>query len=247
MMTRGTGVRSPVGVLNHRAELPYSIDLPVLGIMTRFETNSRDVYDLVAEKFGPWSTPAMDCPALDAPRAHVRVLVHEATEHGAGRAPVQHVCPDDRRMIAHSPGSFAICDPARSEVYARVTTELVADREHFHDQVLQAMTLALLSSWDRHFVHAAAIARGDRALICSAASGTGKSTLAYLAYLSGLERVDQDAITEALCRDIAPGFDRHAAHHEPAARAIARRGGWRLRLSKNPHDALPHLLRMLED
>ena len=317
----------------HRVRLPHSVDIPVLGIVTRFETNSLDVHALVHEKFGPWGILQVGSALPVAPRAHVRVIVHAGSENVVGRAPVVHVCPDELRMIAYSAGSFAISDPTRGEVFAYVTTELVADREHFHDQMLQAMTLALLSSWDRHFVHAAAIARGGRAIILAAASGTGKTTLSYLAHASGLEvmsedrvwiqqspalrvwgwpfqlhlrpeaarhfpelsaqrtqshgdgkqrlvvdvaptagaarrfhaddavvclvervdgpasleRVEENVIVEALCGHVAPGFDRHAAQHEPAVRAIARGGGWRLRLSDNPHDALPHLLRMLDD
>jgi hypothetical protein len=34
--------------------------------------------------------------------------------------------------------------------------------------------------------------------------------------------------------------------HAPAMRAIAAGGGWRLRLSGNPHEALPLLRQMLD-
>ncbi len=331
-MTREAELRAAAYASARRTILPHSVELPVLGIMTRFETNSPEVHALVNEKFGPWDAVRLESPVPAVPRAHVRVIVHAGSEHVVGRAPVVHVCPDDLRMIAYSPGSFAISDPTRGEVFAYVTAELVADREHFHDQVLQAMTLALLSSWDRHFVHAAAIARRSRAIVLAAASGTGKSTLSYLAHASGLEvmsedriwiqqspalrvwgwplqlhlrpdaarhfpelaaqqtqshgdgkqrlvvdlapmagrerqfyaddavvcllergdgaasieRVEEHVIVESLCGDVAPGFDRHAAQHEPAVRAIAHGGGWRLRLSSNPHDALTLLLRMLD-
>jgi hypothetical protein len=313
-------------------DLPFTTELPVLGIATRFETNSRDVHSLVDETFGAWRRLPMDARAGSAPAAHVRVVVRKGSEETAGRSPIRHSLPDHRRVIAQSAGSIGVSDPNRAEAIAHVTTELVADREHFRDEMLQAITLALLSSHDRHFLHAAAVARGNRAVLLSAASGTGKSTLAYLAHRSGLqvlsedrvwiqqspalrvwgwpmrihlrpeaarhfpeiagtptylhggekqrhvvdiaphtgeqtsfyaddvvvclltrgdhataalERVDSRIIVETLSGDLAPGFDRHAERHVPAMRAIAEGGGWRLRLSGNPHEALPLLNEML--
>ena len=328
-MTRG--ILPTTGYWAPSSDLEHTIDLPVLGIATRFTTNSHDVHSLVTESFGAWGRLTEEASPRSLPFAHVRVLVREGRETASGRSPIHHSFPDEMRMIARSVGSVGISDPHRAEATAEVTSELVADRDHFRDEMLQAITLALLSSYDRHFLHAAAVARGNRAVLLAAPSGTGKSTLAYLAQRSGLdvmsedrvwiqrspalrvwgwpwrlhlrpeaashfpelegaathehgankprhvvdvitsgisaprfyaddvtvclltrgqdgpllERVGAEVIVDALSRDIAPGFDRHSARHLPSVRAIAGAGGWRLRLSQDPHAALPFLEQML--
>jgi Serine kinase of the HPr protein, regulates carbohydrate metabolism len=310
-------------------DLAYVVELPVLGILTRFETNSRDVLSLVDESFGTWARlPSVAVDTSTKPR--VRVAVYDGKEGDTGRSSIHHSLPDARRVVARSAASMGISNPDCNEAVAEVTSELVADSDYFRDEMLQAITLALLSSYDRHFLHAAAVARGDRAIILAGPSGIGKSTLAYLAHRSGfevmsedrvwiqrlpatrvwgwparlhlraesvhhfpelggsatrshgaakerhvvdiassvavprfyaddvevcllsrcsgppwLERVSADVILEALCRDVAPGFDRHSDRHVPSVRAIAGSGGWRLHLSGDPHEALPLLERML--
>lgn len=313
------------------ARLEYSIDLPVLGICTRFETNSRDVHELTLETFGAWKHLSSDAQTPYGQSVQVRTIVRDGHENTDGRSPIQHTLPDALRVIARSAGSVGISDPERAEATALVTTELVADRDHFRDEMLQALTLALLSSYDRHFLHAAAIKRGRRAVLLAAQSGTGKSTLAYVAHRAGIqvmsedrvwiqqepalqvwgwpmhlhlrpeaaehfpevgglplhargardvrhlvslatsersappfhadeitvclltrgedppsiERVSAVEIVEALTHDVAPGFDRHTTRHRPAMQAIAGDGGWRMRLSPDPHEALPLLEHIL--
>jgi hypothetical protein len=180
-------------VLLRNAELAYVVELPVLGIATRFETNSRYVRDVVEDAFGMWRGLSDD--ANRSPNvARVRVLVQEGTEGSDGRVRIRHVSPDPTRVIVHSPGSFGISDPARGESVAYVTTALASDRLHFRGAVLEAITLALLSHFDRHPLHASAIARGRRTLLLAAPSGTGKSTLAYAAERDGLALVSEDLV-----------------------------------------------------
>jgi hypothetical protein len=182
-------------VLRRHASLEHHILLSVLGIPTRFETNSVYVKHLIEESFGSWR----NLPAVpDGDRTHallVRVIVHEGTEYDdSGHAPIQHLCPDATRVMFHSPGSIAVADPQRGESVAYVTTALVADRGHFRVNLFEAMTLALLSHFDRHPVHAAAVVSGDRALLLAGRSGAGKSTLAYAAYAAGLDVLADDHV-----------------------------------------------------
>lgn len=174
--------------------LVYSIELPVLGIATRFETNSRYVYDLVVEAFGSWRCLPYDAQVFPAGGLRLRIVVREGSEGGTGHAPVRYFIPDATREVMHSPGSVAISDPLRGESVAYVTTALASDRAHFRHTVLEGMTLALLSRFDRHPIHAAAIARGGRAVLLAAPTGTGKSTLAYTAYRAGLDVLADDHV-----------------------------------------------------
>lgn len=61
-----------------------------------------------------------------------------------------------------------------------------------------------------------------------------------------LERVGRDEMIDVLSRDIAPGFDRFPVRHAEVVARVAADGGWRLALSNDPWEALPHLRTMLD-
>ena len=183
--------------LQREMELPYSIELPVLGISTRFETNSRYVYDLFLETFGGWGC-LPDEVRTESRRLRVRIVVAEGEEGEGDHAAVTYECPDETRVVLRSPGSSGISDPSRCESVAHVTTALVADRAHFRLTVLESLTLALLSHFDRHPIHAAAIARNRRVVLLSGPSGTGKSTLAYAAHMAGFDVLGEDHVWVSL-------------------------------------------------
>jgi len=308
--------------------LDFVVELPVLGIATRFETNSGYVREVVEEAFGLWRGLAPAADTATAEPLRVRLVVFEAEEGVETGAVIRHLCPDPVRVLVHSPGSLAVVDPARREAVAYVSTALAADRAHFRREFLEAVALALITHFDRHPVHAAAIGR-DRAVLLAGPSGSGKSTLACLAHAAGLgvlsedivwvqleprfrlwgkpdrlhllpetaalfrtlvargapvtvngqrkiaiaiepgnarfaaddavvcllergagqpalARLTSEQVQDALGRDPAAGFDR-LAHRLPAAiDALSRHGGWRLRLSQDPREALPLLRRMVD-
>ncbi|HKG91062.1 MAG TPA: hypothetical protein VKA84_04150 [Gemmatimonadaceae bacterium] len=182
-------------VLLRHPTMVASVELPVLGIATRFETNSRYVAGVVEEAFGGWRRAAAAAGGDSSGSLLVRVVVHEGAEHpGGGHAPVRHLCPDATRVIAHSPGSFAVSDPARGEAVAYVSTALAADRAHFRGAMLEAITLSLLAHFDRHPLHAAAVGSGERAVLLAGPSGAGKSSLAYAAHEAGLGVLSDDRV-----------------------------------------------------
>jgi hypothetical protein len=175
----------------------HALTLPVLGLPTTFESNDAEVIAAAEESFGMWRALARDRREGEARALHVRVSVVPGDEgglRGGEHAPVRYSCPDETRVVVQTPGSLAVSDPSKHEVVARVTPALVADRAHFRAEVLEAVTLALLSHFDRHPVHAAAVARNGRALVLAAPSGTGKSTLAHACHRDGLALMSEDQI-----------------------------------------------------
>jgi hypothetical protein len=182
--------RAPMAV----PPLDHHVVLPILGIATRFETNSRAVLDVVTDAFGAWRALDVAAGHGEAP-ACVRIVVRDGAD-AAGvdgpRAPVMHIWPDATRFVAHSPSSVGVADPARREAVAFVTAALVADARHFQHAMLEALTLALLSQFDRHPVHAASVRGRARVALLVGPSGSGKSTLAYAAQRAGLTVLSDD-------------------------------------------------------
>lgn len=177
----------------------FVTELPVLGIATQFETNDAGVARCVDEAFGMWHALAGERAVGDVESAPlvVRIEVVEGDEGPLspdGHARVRYSCPDEARVVVETGASVAVSDPLRREAVARVTAGLVADRGHFRAEILEAVTLALLSHFDRHPVHAAAMALNGRAALLAAPSGTGKSTLAYHCHLDGLDLLGDDHV-----------------------------------------------------
>lgn len=290
--------------------LPIVVELPVLGIRTRFATNSERVACTVRERYGCWN--AIDeSDVSDEPVVKVSIRVHERSE---GDSPMQYSLPDATRVIAQSTGSLGMSDPLRGVSSVDVSSELVADAARFHDTMLEAMIFALLAHFDRHPLHASAVGADGHTLLLAGASGSGKSTLAHAAHACGLtvmaedrvwvqldptprvwgsswptrvrlaavngakratpldgsltrdrllaeratvcvlepgarsasiDRLTPSEVECALMRDVAPGFDRFPERHPRVARTLAAGGGWRLRLSRDPTEAMPLLRRAL--
>ncbi len=191
--------------------------IPVLGIPTRFESNSPAILRLAEEAFGAWKV-LCDGQPLDGPPALVRIDVRPGDEGGATRVPVRWTSAGGGAWRLETPGSSGRADPAARASYGEVTEALVADREHFRYSVLEALTLSLLTQYDRQPLHAAALVRGRTALLLAGPSGVGKSTLTYAAVRAGFQVLAEDAVFLQI-RPVPrvwgmPGY----LHPDPAAR-----------------------------
>ena len=177
--------------------LSHEVVVPVLGIPTRFTTNEPAMLDVIEESFGVWRALAPhDVGVGTGGVAEVRVAVVPDRDEVADTEgqTITHETSDDLRFVARSTGSAAESDPAKRLVTIRASRALVADRERFRTELLEAAVLALLSCYDRHPVHAAAVAHRGHALLLAAPSGTGKSTLAYACHEAGLDLLGDDHV-----------------------------------------------------
>lgn len=187
--------------------LPLALELPVLGLPVRFEADAQVVLDTVEEAFGAWRGVAVDTAATG--RFTVRVAAAE-TPHGAlggrtasarctGVSPrpggrIRHLTPDGSRLVVVSPEVIGCSDPRRRSAFARITATLLEDRPRFREEVLEALTLGLLTRFDRQPLHAAALVREGRAVLLAGPSGSGKSTLAFAAARAGMDVLSEDTV-----------------------------------------------------
>lgn len=169
------------------------VTMPVLGIPTRFESNAPEVIRIAEEAFAAWRMLEDDPAWITAYPARVRILVREGNEGPDDHAPMDWATRGRGWQVA-TPGSRGFADPDRRESLAHVTTALVRDRDHFRYGVLEALTLALLTRFDREPLHAAGLVRGDTALLLAGRSGVGKSTLSYAAIRAGLKVLAEDIV-----------------------------------------------------
>jgi hypothetical protein len=182
-----------IGALANDERLEYREVLPVLGIDTEFLTNSQHVRELVDDAFGTWRQTDRRLVG-ENPRLTIRIVVADGDEGEAEHAPIRHYYMDRERLVAHSPGSIGITNPPTREAMALVSAALVADRDHFRVAMLEAITFALLAQFDRHPLHAAAVAHDNRVVLLAGETGAGKSTLAYLAFRAGLGVLAEDHV-----------------------------------------------------
>ena len=173
----------------------HAVTLPVLGIATRFETDAPRIIELVEEAFGVWRALAPDEAGDEPEPVRIRIVVTDRVDGDEYHdAPIRHSMSDDLRFVARRKHRIAASDPARRRAVVCASAQLLADHARFRTDVLEAVVLALLSCYDRHPVHAAAVAHRGHALLLAAPSGTGKSTLAYACHAEGLDLLGDDHV-----------------------------------------------------
>jgi len=167
-------------------------DIRVLGIPVVCQSNSRYVCDRFADAFAVCQHEEGDAPG--APALVVRIAIVDWPEEGARSPDVRTFALDGHRLLLHSSGGVAWIDPERREAVAFVGAAIAADRRRFTRHVLDAMTLALLTHYDRHPVHGSAVVHGANAVLLVGPSGSGKSTLAHAAHEAGLMVLSEDTV-----------------------------------------------------
>lgn len=191
-MSEPTPFERPLDPVYHTVPLRHVLELPVMGIVVRFESNSPAGIAAAREAFGTWEALAARPELIDQGGIRVRVIVHDGDEGPAPHAPVAWRLPDADRLLIHTPGSIGLVDMGRRDGVAFVTPALLADRAHAQYALLHTLVVPLVDTYDRYPVHAALISRGGAALLLAGPAGTGKSTLAFEAHRHGLFVLSDD-------------------------------------------------------
>ena len=175
--------------LHHRRELR------LFGLPLVVESNAEPAMEFVDYLFGAadHASPS-DTPISRAPM-RFRIVV-EPSRTGGGTPPTTWRMPDEDHVIFAGPGVLGSLDLAAASgvVFAEEWLMRHEGGSGFAHGMVQGPILTLATRRDRHPIHAAALRRGDRALLLHGPSGAGKSTLAYLASRAGIDVLSDDAI-----------------------------------------------------
>ena len=161
----------------------------LLGHAVRFESDSTIALDRVRELVQEYRGHV-----ITADIAHplcVRVTASSRTAWPSAGG-IRHVSHADGRLTIEGTGVTGTVDPVRREGVAEVDRDLLDNPDEFRAAVLEPLTLALISHFDRHPVHAAAIVHKGKALLLAGPGGAGKSTLAYAALRAGYHVLTDD-------------------------------------------------------
>jgi hypothetical protein len=180
--------------LYYRAPCPYRLSLPVLGVPTRFESNSLRVMAVVERAFGPWALLRRRRALLASGSVTIRLIVHRIGSSPFGSGRLTYRLPDDEREIVMGADSVGIADVRRREVLAYVAPGLVRDQDCFRYALLEGLAFGLLTRLDRYPLHAAAVIRDGTAYLLAGRSGVGKSTLTYAAVSRGFGLMSDDLV-----------------------------------------------------
>lgn len=200
-------------VLGRDVRCDHHLELAVMGIPMRIESNHPTVVAVASEAFGHWVGSGEPDLARSAPPVTVRIVVDPAIDYAGDRALVYRMLDPDRLLIT-GPGVAAVADASRWNGVAHVSRTLVSDAEHFRYAVLEALTLFNISLRDRQPIHAAAVANDDRLMLLAGPAGVGKSTLAYACLQAGMTLVAEDMVWVEL-RDRFAVWGRVARVHVP--------------------------------
>ncbi len=182
----------PGDPLYRGAPLSHVVELPVLGILVRFETNSEAVMTAVERTFGGWRALTAHPQLISSTTVRVRLFVHDGDRTVCDPASLVYRLPDPDRLLLAGPDSFGVVEVDRREAYAFVTPALVSDELQFQYGVLEAMTFTLLAGPERYPFHAATVERDGVGILLVGPSGSGKSTLAYAASRSGFRIIGEE-------------------------------------------------------
>ncbi len=162
-----------------------------LGAMLRFETNSPLLLEASRTAFGCYGLAGGPPPSV------IRLLVDPAFTEAApwpdpvfrGQGPLFYISVGRQNI--------AVADLDRRHAFGFVSPAMARDEDFLRRTFLEclAFTLATHGAGATHtYVHASAVAKGEKGLLFSGPSESGKSTLAYACARRGFKVVTDDVV-----------------------------------------------------
>ena len=191
---RDDGHRRKLFLPPEPAPPPFAAIKRVLGGLFRFESNSRDLIDLVEAAYG--GLPAQAFPDVVA---EFRVEMHlfpRRTSPWATEPPAPQIHQEGRLFRADVDASnYVVIDPGCRRARVVASEDMLQHAYHLRCELIE-FAVFILATRGIGLVplHAACVGRHDRGLLLLGGSGSGKSTLALHGLLQGLDLLAEDAV-----------------------------------------------------
>lgn len=186
---------APAGdALGHTADLAHRAAFPLLGIPLEIRSNSPDVIAAAEMAFGRWRNLPPDLIEA-APPAIVSVVVHpihDGRKAGEERSFVYRV--HDQCFLGSDGANMLTAQYDRGRALAFIAPELLLREDELRQNVLQLLSLLLVTQHDRVPLHAGAVVHDGLAILLAGPSTAGKSTLCYACLRDGFQLLAEDAV-----------------------------------------------------
>jgi len=190
----GDGFRRKAVPLSEPAGPALATSKRVLGGVFRFESDSRELLDLVETAYG--GLPSQSFPDIAAEFRIGMRLLPQRTNAWAIEPPAPRIRQEGDRIRADIDDSnYVIIDSAcrRAEIVA--TEDMLRHAYHLRCELIEFAVFVLATRGiGLAPLHAACVGIDGRGLLLLGASGSGKSTLALHGLLGGLDLLAEDAV-----------------------------------------------------
>ena len=193
-MRGGDGYHRKVPPLPEPACAPLTVTKRILGGVFRFESNSRDLVDLVEAAYG--KLPAQAFPGVAAEfRVEMRLLSRRASPW-VTEPPAPRIRQEGKQLRADIDASnYVVIDPGCHRARVVASEDMLQHAYHLRCELIEfAVFILAARGLDLVPLHAACIGRHGRGLLLLGDSGSGKSTLALHGLLRGLDLLAEDAV-----------------------------------------------------
>ena len=177
----------------HRDLKPeYCRDFAMLGIQLHLETNSPAILETCSNAFRHFSADPAEPP-------HFSICLLEDSCFSQTPPWPEPVFRGRRNLFYLSVGSenTAIADLDQGQAIGFLSPAMVRDSSCLRSTIIECLAFTMAThgkSATHSYVHASAVARGNRGLILSGPAGAGKSTLAYACARRGFHIVADDVV-----------------------------------------------------
>lgn len=174
--------------------IPLIAGKRVLGGLFRFESNSRELIDLVEVAYG--GLPSQAFPDVAAEFLIEMHLLPRRANPWADEPPAPRIRQDGDLFRADIDAlNYVVIDPARRHARLVASTDMLQHPYHLRCELLEfAVFILAARGIGLAPLHAACVGRNGRGVLLLGGSGAGKSTLALHGLLGGLDLLAEDAV-----------------------------------------------------